>query len=171
MDLAGLQRRADHAVKPCQLCIFGVVDDDVGKRLADPDLLLHALLAGGGELGHGDEQRARAVRAGETLQRRRHHGARACRVQVHHVHVERRQHRHCLFDGVGNVVQLQIEEDLVASCLDVTDDLRSLRIKKLHADLDERLFSGEAVEKRERFLPSVKVQCDDDVFTHGVRLL
>ena len=171
MNLACLQRRTDHAVKSRQLRVFRVVDDDVGQRRVDADLLFHALLAGGGQLRDGDEQRARAVSAGQALERGGHHGAGACRVEVHHIHVQRGQDGHGLFDGVGDVVQLEIEKDLVASGLDLADDGRALGVEQLHADLHERLFAGEAVEKRERFLLAVKVQGDDDVFTHDVRLL
>ena len=92
-------------------------------------------------------------------------------MEVHHIHVQRGQDGHGLFDGVGDVVQLEIEEDLVASGLDLADDGRALGVEQLHADLHERLFAGETVEKRERFLLAVKVQGDDDVFTHDVRLL
>ena len=42
---------------------------------------------------------------------------------------------HGLFDGVGNVVELQIQKDLVSPRLDLPHDLRALGIEQLHADL------------------------------------
>ena len=44
-----------------------------------------------------------------------HHARPAGRVHVHHPHAERRRRRHRLRDGVGNVVELQVEEDAVAA--------------------------------------------------------
>ena len=47
---------------------------------------------------------------------------------------------HGLFHGVGDVVQLQIQEDLVAPGLDLPDDGRAFGVEQLHADLHEGLF-------------------------------
>ena len=171
MDAAGFKRGADHAVEPGESCVFGVVDDHFLKGAVDADLFLHALLAGGGELRDSDEHRTRTVRAGESLKRGAHHGVRTCGVEVDHVHIEGGEHGHRFFHGVGDVVQLEIEEDLVAARLDLAHDRGALGVEKLHADLHERLLAGEAVEKRERFFLAVKVQRNDNVLTHGGHLL
>ena len=171
MDAPGFKRGADHAVEPGESCVFGVVDDNVLKRGVNTDLFLHALLAGGGELRDGNEERARTVRAGESLKRGAHHGARTCGVEVDHIHIEGGEHGHRFFHGVGNVVQLEIEEDLVAARLDLAHDGRAFGVEELHADLHKGLFAGEAVEKREGLFLAVKIQRDDNVLTHGGHLL
>ena len=171
MDAPGFERGADHAVEPGESCVFGVVDDHVLKRGVNADLFLHALLAGGGELRDGDEERARTVRAGEPLKRGAHHGARTCGVEVDHIHIEGGEHGHRLFHGVGNVVQLEIEEDLVAARLDLAHDGRAFGVEELHADLHIRPLVSEAVEKGQRALPGRKVAGDYYVFSHCLLLL
>ena len=171
MDAAGFKRGADHAVEPGESCIFGVVDDHFLKGAVDADLFLHALLAGGGELRDGDEERARTVRAGEPLKRGAHHGARTRGVEVDHVHIEGGEHGHRFFHGVGDIVQLEIEEDLMAARLDLAHDGRAFSVEELHADLHKGLFAGEAVKKCEGLFLAVKIQCDDNVLTHGGHLL
>ena len=137
----------------------------------DADLFLHALLAGGGELRDGDEHRTRAVRAGETLKRGAHHGARTRGVEVDHVHIEGGEHGHRFFHGVGDIVQLEIEEDLMAARLDLAHDGRAFGVEELHANLHKGLFAGEAIKKCEGLFLAVKIQCDDNVLTHGGHLL
>ena len=145
MDNARLQRRAHHAVQARLRGVFGIVHHHLGKRLFDPQLPLHALLIGRGELGHGDEQRAGAAGPGEALQRGGHHGGGTGGVEVHDVHIQRRQCRHGPFHGVGNVMQLQIQEDLVAPGPDLPHDGGAFGVKQLHADLHKGLFLGETV--------------------------
>jgi len=171
VHLPGLERRADDAVKPSVFGVLGVVQHDLGHGLFNEQILLHALLRGGGQLRDRDEQRPRAVRAGEARERGLHHGLRAGGVQVHNVGPQGREHTHGLFHGVGDVVQLEIEEDGVAAALELADDVRSLGVEQLHADLDEGLAAGEAVEKTERFLAAGEIAGYDDVFTHGGHLL
>ena len=59
----------------------------------------------------------------------------------------------------------------MAAALDLAHDLRPFGVEKFHADLHEGLFAGEAVEESKRFLAAGEVEGDDDVFTHGARLL
>ena len=151
--------------------VFGIVHHHLGKRLFDPQLPLHALLIGRGELGHGDEQRAGAAGPGEALQRGGHHGGGTGGVEVHDVHVQRGQGGHGLFHGVGNVVELQVEEDLMTASADIPHYLRPLGVEKLHADLDKGLFAGKAIQKSQRLFLAVEIQCDDNVLTHDVLLL
>ena len=125
--------------------VFGIVHHHLGKRLFDPQLPLHALLIGRGELGHGDEQRAGAAGPGEALQRGGHHGGGTGGVEVHDVHIQRRQCRHGLFHGVGNVMQLEIQKDFMSATANFPDDGRPFGVKQLHADLHKGLFLGETV--------------------------
>ena len=171
MDAARLQRGADHAVKPGLARIACIVQHDLVDRRVDEQFLLHALLIRGGQLRHGDEQRARAVRPGQSLERGTHHGLRAGSVEVDDIHIQRRERGHRLFDRVRDVVQLEVEKDLVAARADLAHDVRPFGIKQLHADLHKRLLVLKTVEKRERLFPAVKIQRDDNVLTHDVLLL
>ena len=60
---------------------------------------------------------------GSTSERGLHHLDGTEGVQVGHVHVQVPQHGHGLFDGVGNVAQLQVQEDGMPPALDLPDDL------------------------------------------------
>ncbi len=172
MHLAGLERRADHAVQSGSARVLRIAQHHFIERAVDVQLVLHALLGGGGELRHGDEQRARAVGAGESIERGAHHVGGAEGVQVGHVHVQPAQHGHALPDRVGNVAQLEIEENLVAARLDIAHDLRPLGVKQLHADLEIRLFAGELIQKVKNLLAACKVAGDDNVLAHiSARLL
>ena len=68
-----------------------------------------------------------------------------------------RKRAHAALDGVGDVAELEIEENLVAAALDLAHDLRPFGVEKLHADLHEGLFAGEAVEEGKRFLTAGEV--------------
>ena len=171
MDGSGLQRGTDHTVQPCRSGVSGIAEHHLLQRGVDQQLPLHALLIGGGQLGDGDEQRAGAVGAGEALQSGGHHGGGTGGVEVDDVHIQRRQGGHGLSHRVGDVVELQIQKDAVAPAADLPDDGGTLGVKQLHPHLDEGLFLCEAVQKSQRFLPAVEVQCNDNVFTHDVLLL
>ena len=166
MYAASFQRRADDAVKTGSFCVFRVLHHDLCQRLFDEQLALHARLVDGGQLRDRDEKRPRAVRAGQAFDGGLHHVNAARGVQIADVHVQTGQNRHRLFDGVGDVVQLEIQKNLVAARLDGADDRRALSVEQLHADLHERLFPGEAVEETESILRAFKVTRDDNVFSH-----
>ena len=119
-----------------------------------------------GELGHGDEQRAGAVGTGQSLQSGGHHGGGAGGVEVDHVHIQPGEHAHGLLHGVGNVVELQIQKDPVASGLDLPDNGGPLGIVQLHADLHKGLLPGELIEEGEGFLPVFKIQRNDYILSH-----
>ena len=66
-------------------------------------------------------------------------------MDVHQVHIQRGQSGHSLFHGVGDIMQLQIQEDLVAPGPDLPDDGGAFGVEQLHADLHKGLFLREAV--------------------------
>ena len=171
MHLARFQRRADHAVQPGGTGQLRVVHHHFGERLFNEQFLFHAHLVGAGQLRYGDEHGPRAVRAGQAFDGGLHHGDGAEGVQIGHVHVQLRERAHASPDGVGDVAELEVEENFVAAALDLAHDLRPFGVKEFHAHLDKGLFAGEAVEEGKRFLAVREVQSDDDVFTHGARLL
>ena len=166
VDHAGLERRADHAVEPRLARVAGVTYDRVVDRGADQQLALHALLARGGELRHGYEQGPSAVLARESLDRGAHHLDGAGGVDIAHVDVEPRQHGHRLLHGVGNVVELEVEENAVAPALDFAHDGRAFGVEKLHADLQKGFarFVAEQIEEAESLLGRLEVAGDDYVF-------
>ena len=171
MDAARLQWGADHAVKTGIARIARIVQHDLVDRRVDEQLPVHALLIRGGQLRHGDEQRARAVRPGQSLERGAHHGLRAGSVEVDDIHIQRRERGHRLFHRVRDVVQLEVEKDPMAARVDLAHDVRPFGIKQLHADLHKRLLVLKEVEKCERLFPAVKIQRNDNVLTHDVLLL
>ena len=59
----------------------------------------------------------------------------------------------------------------MAARLDFAHDGRAFGVEELHADLHKGLFAGEAVKKCEGLFLAVKIQCDDNVLTHGGPLL
>ena len=86
-------------------------------------------------------------------------------MEVHHIHIQSGEDRHGPLHGVGDVVELQVQEDLVAPGLDVPDHLGALGIEQLHADLHKGLLpGGELVQEGEGLLTGGEVQGDDDVF-------
>ena len=56
----------------------------------------------------------------------------------------------------------------MAPGLQVPDDLGTLGVVELHADLDKGLLAGELVQERQGRFPAGKVTGDDDVFSHVV---
>ena len=88
-------------------------------------------------------------------------------MQVCNVNVKISEHRHCLFYGVRDIVKLQVEENLVSARLYLTDNARSLGIKKLHTDFDKRLSSREFVKKSKGILCAFKIACYNYVFSHS----
>ena len=68
-------------------------------------------------------------------------------------------------------MEFEIQEDLVAPGPDLPDNGGPLRIEQLHADLHKGLFLCEAVHKCQCLFLAVKVQRNDNVFTHDVLLL
>ena len=171
MDDPGLAGGADHAVQTGLGRVLRVVQHHLLHGLMDQQLLLHARLLRGGQLRHGDEQRAGTIGTGQALQRGGHHGLRPCGVEVHDVHIQRGQGGHGLFHGVGDVVELQVEENLMTASADIPHHLRPLGVEKLHTDLDKGLFAGKAIQKSQRLFLAVEIQCDDNVLTHGGHLL
>ena len=87
-------------------------------------------------------------------------------MYIAHINIQPRENRHRLFHRVRNVMKLQIKEDLVSHPLDGTHDVRSFRIKKLHSDLDERLLVLELLKKHNDFCLTVKITCNNNVFSH-----
>ena len=63
-------------------------------------------------------------------------------------------------------MQLQIQEDLMASLFDFTDDGRSFCVEEFHADLYIRLFFCEMIQKSESLFRRGEVTGDDYVFSH-----
>ena len=126
------------------------------------------LLVGGGELGHGNQDGTGTVGTGQALQSGLHHGDGTTGVEVGHVHVQAGEDGHGLLDGVGNIVKLQVEEDLVATGLDLTDDGGTLGVVQLHADLHEGLSvqTLEEIEECEYLFCAVKITGYNDVFSH-----
>ena len=103
--------------------------------MVNQKILLHPFLAGGGQLCYGNEQGTCAVRSCQAFQGRFHHCRCTCRMQVADIYIQSRENRHGFFYGIGDIMQLEIQENLMSSCLDFLYDGRAFRIEQLHADL------------------------------------
>ena len=88
-------------------------------------------------------------------------------MEVAHIHVEVRKYSHCFFNGSGNIVELEVKEDLMTSCFDFTNDRGTFRIEKFHTDLYVRLSAREFIKKIVCSLCACKVASNDNVFSHG----
>ena len=93
-------------------------------------------------------------------------------MQVHHIHIKRREHRHRLFDRVRNVVELEVQEDFVTPCLDFADDGRTLGIEQLHADFQKgfALLVLKEVEEPEGVFRRLEVAGYDYIVLHNIQI-
>jgi hypothetical protein len=170
--LHSLVARAKVTVYPSQWpenCPLSVIESiSLGTPVIGSDMggIPELIRPGRGKLGHGDEKGPCSVRAGQAFQRGLHHGPGPGGVDVHHVHIQPGQHRHGLLHGVGDVVELQVQEDPVSPVLDRPDDVRPRGVVQLHADLHEGLPPLEPVQKRQRLLRRGEVAGDDHVLAH-----
>ena len=87
-------------------------------------------------------------------------------MQIAHIHVQSGEDFHGFFNGIWDIVQLQIEEDPMPSGFDLAHDLRSLGVIKLHTDLDVRFFFGELIQKAEGFRRGRKITRNNYIFSH-----
>ena len=138
--------------------------------MLDQKFALQCGLIGRGELRDGDQKRSCAVRACQPFQRGAHHLRRSRGVEIHDIRVQTGQHRHRLFDGVRNVMQLEVQKDPMTAGLDLAHNGRALGIEELHADLHEGLPFGETVQKGQSLRRGRKIAGDDDVFSHVMLL-
>ena len=63
-------------------------------------------------------------------------------------------------------MELQVQENFVASGLDLPDNLRTFCIEKLHADFHKGLLLRELVQEGENLLPAGKIASYNYIFTH-----
>ena len=84
------------------------------------------------------------------------------------IDVQVRKNSHGLLDSVGDIVELQIQEDLMTTGLDLLDNAGAFCIIQLHADLQEGLAvtSCELVQECKGCLRRGKITCYNYVLTH-----
>ena len=87
-------------------------------------------------------------------------------MEITHIDVEPREHRHRLFDGIRDIVQLEVKEYLMPSRFDLSDYLRAFGVEKLHSYFDKRLPALESVEEIKAGLFICKIAGYYDIFTH-----
>ena len=114
-----------------------------------------------GEDRDRDEQR-RARHARDRVARRAHHRFAAARVHVDHPHAQPRGRAARAGDGVGDVVELEVEEHIEAALLQLLHHRRSRGDEELLADLHAAKLGIEARGDRERRLGIGEVQRNDD---------
>ena len=168
LDECGLKRAADHTVESRLAGIAGVLRDTVVDFARDQKLAVEHLPGSACKLCDSDYERTRAVTATlpEAFDGGAHHLHATGGMDVDHVDIKTRKDPHRLADGVWNVVQFEIEENLMAALAYAAHYVRATGIEKLHAYFHERLFLLEAVEELENSLRRGKVACYDYFFIH-----
>ena len=81
------------------------------------------------------------------------------------------QSAHGLFDRVGNIMELKVQKNPVASGLYLSYYLRPLSVEKLHTYLDKGLSAAEPVKKLKGLLRACKIAGHYYILTHCVLLL
>ena len=92
-------------------------------------------------------------------------------MEVYHVRARAAQHGHRPLHRVRYIAELEVEEYAVSPRLYLPDDVRTLGVEELHADLHIRPLGPEHIEKGQRVLPGREVAGDYHVLSHCVRLL
>ena len=149
-----------------------VVERHAGKQVGLlGDGMLHAH---GGKLGgvharehrDGEELGCRQTRSGGTLVEAltggRHHGRTARGMNRHHVDTQAGKHARGALHGVGDVVELEVEEHLETTGLEVAHEVGAAGIEELHADLGPGKLAGKLVGQLIGALLGA-VERDDDV--------
>ena len=70
----------------------------------------------------GNEQGTCAIRSCQAFQSCFHHCRCTCRMKVADIYIQSRENRHGFFYGIGDIMQLEIQENLMSSCLDFLYD-------------------------------------------------
>ena len=168
MNFFRFERRANNAVKACFFSVLCVMHYNFRKGFFDKKVVFHCFLVGGSKLGNCDEKRAGAVGSGKAFDCCFHHSAGTCCMKVGHINVKSGKNRHCFFNGVGDIVEFEVEEDFMASCFDFANDGRAFCIEELHTDFYERFFALEFIEELESFFCGRKIAGNNDVFSHFI---
>lgn len=125
----------------------------------------------GGEDGDPEEGEFRGV-LGAGLFGPAYHLRAACCVEGEHFDGEGGDALDGLGHGVGDVVELEIEEDAVSAVGDLTDEVGAVGGEELEADLDPLDGAVKAVEEGEGFLAGGQVEGEDELAAafvwHGV---
>ena len=90
-------------------------------------------------------------------------------MDVAHVDIQSRQHGHRLTHRIGDIVQLQVEENPVSPAFDLPHDGRTFGVEKLHADLQKGFarLVAEKIEEAERIFCGLEVAGDDYITVHS----
>ena len=80
----------------------------------------------------------------------------------HHVDTQAGKHARGALHGVGNVVELEVEEHLETTGFEIAHEVGSAGIEELHADLCPGKLAGKLVGQLVGALLGA-VECDDDV--------
>ena len=74
-----------------------------------------------------------------------HHSPSSCGVDIDHIHTKRPDNLHSTTDGIGYIVQLEVEKNVMSTPLYLLHEAVSFGIEKLHTDLYEGFAIGETV--------------------------
>ena len=132
--------------------------------VGDEQFFLHPLLGGAGQLSDGDEHGHFSLCSfGQALFGGPHHVDGAGGVHIGHVDSQLGQVAHGLVHGVGDIVELQIQEHIVAHGFQLADNVRPFAIEQLHADFHKGLFLLELAEEIKSILSGGEIAGDDHI--------
>ena len=95
-----------------------------------------------------------------------HHRRAAARVHVDHPHAEPGRRRDGRRHGVGDVVELEVEEDAVAALGERPHHRRAFRREQPAADLESADRSAQRVGESQRLVARLDVERDQDLVLH-----
>src|SRR5437016_1243989 len=163
-DRLGFLDRSDHAIDTGFFCNLRQFHDTEFGTASDPHFL-HGLLIHARQ--DGDRQEARPVGAHRNagtdgLRRGFEHGRAAERVHVDELHPgHRRRGKHGAGNGVGYVVEFQVEKNAGAQGSNFLYRRRTRGRKELVANLEHAHKIGNLLCELRRTRKRIEIQCDD----------
>ena len=117
------------------------------------------------EHGHRDHERARNAEGmgglGRAVGGRAHHGPASRGMDIEHEDAEPHRFPRRPLHGIGNVVELEIEEDLTATLAHRFHGGRAEGGEELGADLEAGDLAGEGIDESHRAIDGIHVEGHD----------
>ena len=157
----GLQRRAHQTVHPGFFRQRGQAQDLLLRLDIQADtrqiLTFHA-----GQHGHADQQRLRATALVQHFTAGRHHAQATGAMHVDHPHAHLRSGLDGHGGGVGNIVELEVQEHVETLVAQGADDFRCAAGEQLFTDFDPAQFRVQLIGQLQCGVTGREIQGDDD---------
>ena len=87
-------------------------------------------------------------------------------MEIDDVRAKISQDGHGLLHSVGYVVELQVQEDLMAPVFQLPHHVGAGGVEQLHADLDEGPLPAQLIQKRQGLFAAAEIAGDYHVLSH-----